>query len=59
MKNSQEIRFIDREYKTLFTLPNGGFIKLLAEYPETSCQGLFNQIHKKTTKKVPEALPCS
>ena len=28
-------------------------------YPETSCQGLFNQIHKKTKKKVPEALPCS
>ena len=22
-------------------------------YPETSCQGLFNQIHKKATKKVP------
>ena len=21
--------------------------------PETSCQGLFNQIHKKATKKVP------
>ncbi len=28
-------------------------------YPETSCQGLFNQIHKKATKKVPEALSCS
>ena len=27
--------------------------------PETSCQGLFNQIHKKATKKVPEALSCS
>ena len=25
-------------------------------YPETNCQGLFNQIHKKSTKKVPEAL---
>ena len=24
--------------------------------PETSCQGLFNQIHNKSTKKVPEAL---
>lgn len=24
--------------------------------PETSCQGLFNQIHKKSTKRVPEAL---
>ena len=24
--------------------------------PETNCQGLFNQIHKKSTKKVPEAL---
>ena len=23
--------------------------------PETNCQGLFNQIHKKSTKKVPEA----
>lgn len=23
--------------------------------PETSCQGLFHQIHKKSTKKVPEA----
>ena len=26
---------------------------LLAVLPETSCQGLFNQIHKKATKKVP------
>ena len=25
-------------------------------FPETNCQGLFNQIHKKSTKKVPEAL---
>ena len=25
----------------------------LAVLPETSCQGLFNQIHKKATKKVP------
>ena len=24
--------------------------------PETNCQGLFHQIHKKSTKKVPEAL---
>jgi acetolactate synthase regulatory subunit len=31
----------------------------LAVFPETSCQGLFNQIHKKATKKVPEALSCS
>lgn len=23
--------------------------------PETNCQGLFHQIHKKATKKVPEA----
>ena len=30
-----------------------------AAQPETSCQGLFNQIHKKATKKVPEALSCS
>ena len=30
-----------------------------AVFPETSCQGLFNQIHKKATKKVPEALSCS
>jgi len=29
---------------------------LFAVLPETSCQGLFNQIHKKSTKKVPEAL---
>ena len=29
---------------------------ILAGTPETSCQGLFNQIHKKATKKVPEAL---
>ncbi|EDM98341.1 hypothetical protein BACCAP_03852 [Pseudoflavonifractor capillosus ATCC 29799] len=26
-----------------------------AVLPETSCQGLFNQIHEKATKKVPEA----
>ena len=32
---------------------------LFAVFPETSCQGLFNQIHKKATKKVPEALSCS
>ena len=30
--------------------------KYSAVYPETNCQGLFNQIHKKSTKKVPEAL---
>ncbi|OUN06756.1 hypothetical protein B5G40_15980 [Flavonifractor sp. An9] len=24
-----------------------------AVLPETSCQGLFNQIHRKATKKVP------
>jgi len=29
---------------------------LFAVLPETNCQGLFNQIHKKSTKKVPEAL---
>ena len=29
---------------------------LFAGAPETNCQGLFNQIHKKSTKKVPEAL---
>jgi len=28
----------------------------LAVLPETNCQGLFHQIHKKSTKKVPEAL---
>ena len=27
----------------------------LSGCPETSCQGLFNQIHEKATKKVPEA----
>ena len=26
-----------------------------AVLPEMSCQGLFNQIHEKATKKVPEA----
>ena len=26
-----------------------------AVFPETNCQGLFHQIHKKSTKKVPEA----
>ena len=31
----------------------------LAVLPETSCQGLFNQIHKKATKKCQEALSCS
>ena len=30
--------------------------KVQSESPETNCQGLFNQIHKKSTKKVPEAL---
>ena len=30
-------------------LPAGTYI--LAGTPETSCQGLFNQIHKKATKK--------
>ena len=33
------------EGENLFKLPT----------PETSCQGLFNQIHEKATKKVPEA----
>ena len=28
---------------------------LIVARPETSCQGLFNQIHEKATKKVPEA----
>jgi hypothetical protein len=28
---------------------------LFAVLPETNCQGLFHQIHKKSTKKVPEA----
>ncbi len=31
------------------------FKKLIIVSPETSCQGLFNQIHEKATKKVPEA----
>ena len=30
--------------------------KYIITAPETNCQGLFNQIHKKSTKKVPEAL---
>ena len=36
-------------------LPNGLY-KFRKATPETNCQGLFNQIHKKSTKKVPEAL---
>ena len=27
--------------------------KGMSVFPETNCQGLFNQIHKKATKKVP------
>lgn len=41
-----------------FTNTSGAFtwdnIAAIAD-PETSCQGLFHQIHKKSTKKVPEA----
>lgn len=42
---------------TIFTFRNGNFYKK-DKYPkpETDCQGFFNQIHKKSTKKVPEAL---
>lgn len=29
--------------------------KYFQTIPETNCQGLFHQIHKKSTKKVPEA----
>ena len=35
------------------------FTEFFSGEPETSCQGLSNQIHKKATKKVPEALSCS
>ena len=28
---------------------------LFKAHPETNCQGLFHQIHKKSTKKVPQA----
>ena len=39
-----------------FIMFYGGFnTKWKAAKPETNCQGLFNQIHKKATKKVPEA----
>ena len=31
-------------------------MKYCLKEPETNCQGLFHQIHKKSTKKVPEAL---
>ena len=34
-------KFLDKKYKM--------------KEPETNCQGLFHQIHKKSTKKVPEA----
>ena len=33
----------------------GGHNILMIGPPETNCQGLFHQIHKKATKKVPEA----
>ena len=47
------------EKPILLTFDDGYYNNYLYAYPETSCQGLFNQIHKKATKKVPEALSCS
>ena len=42
-----------------YHIGEGKLRTLIDAHPETNCQGLFNQIHKKATKKVPEALPCS
>ncbi len=42
----------------IIEMEGGGKIKLEMDRqaaPETNCQGLFHQIHKKSTKKVPEA----
>ena len=42
---------------TLIVIRDGKVVKKYHPVPpETNCQGLFNQIHKKSTKKVPEAL---
>ena len=39
-----------------YHIGEGKLRTLIDTHPETNCQGLFNQIHKKSTKKVPEAL---
>ena len=41
------------EKPILLTFDDGYYNNYLYAYPETSCQGLFNQIHRKATKKVP------
>lgn len=53
----------ERTYNERFKLISKSFhmesqriSKEIVVTPETNCQGLFNQIHKKSTKKVPEAL---
>ena len=53
MPELMETRFRVRPAVIDGLLPAGTY--LLAGAPETNCQGLFNQIHKKATKKVPEA----
>ena len=42
--------YLDSHDIMYFTKKKSIYVK-----PETSCQGLFHQIHKKSTKKVPEA----
>ena len=49
---------MDKSYNNGRLLWDGDKL-LLDVYPETSCQGLFNQIHRKATKKCQEALSCS
>ena len=46
----------ERNYATRYNRQSEPRAILLAGQPETNCQGLFHQIHKKSTKKVPEAL---
>ena len=38
-----------------YHIGEGKLRTLIDTHPETNCQGLFHQIHKKSTKKVPEA----
>ena len=53
MPELMETRFRVRPAVIDGLLPAGTY--LLAGAPETKSQGLFHQIHKKATKKVPEA----
>ena len=44
-----------KQHTTEETQRLNGVKKDYSQFPETSCQGLFHQIHEKSTKKVPEA----